>query len=74
MIHRKSSRQGTNAEPPSRLQRDLLPRIVEVIRNDGLAPGSRLPEALLAQRLQVSRTPVRAALRHLAERGLISPL
>ncbi|MBN8939805.1 MAG: GntR family transcriptional regulator [Rhizobiales bacterium] len=74
MIHKKSSRQGTDAEPPSRLQRDLLPRIVEVIRNDGLAPGSRLPEALLAQRLQVSRTPVRAALRHLAERGVISPL
>lgn len=61
-------------EPPSRLQRDLLPRIVDMIRQDGLAPGHRLPEASLARRLLVSRTPVRSALRHLASRGVIAPL
>jgi DNA-binding GntR family transcriptional regulator len=59
---------------PSRLQRDLLPRIVDMIRQDGLTPGHRLPETSLARRLQVSRTPVRAALRHLADRGVIGPL
>ncbi|QCI64012.1 GntR family transcriptional regulator [Phreatobacter stygius] len=74
MIQNKATSPPIEGEPPSKLQRDLLPRIVELIRHDGLEPGSRLPEALLAQRLQVSRTPVRAALRHLAERGMISPL
>ncbi|MEO8651510.1 MAG: GntR family transcriptional regulator [Hyphomicrobiaceae bacterium] len=61
-------------EQPSRLQRDLLPRIVDMIRQDGLEPGHRLPEASLARRLLVSRTPIRSALRHLASRGVIAPL
>jgi len=56
---------------PTRLQRDLLPQIVELVRGDGLGPGARLTEADLAARLQVSRTPVRAALQHLARRGLV---
>jgi DNA-binding GntR family transcriptional regulator len=38
---------------------------------DELAPGARLAEIALAERLQVSRTPVRAALSHLAQRGLV---
>ena len=59
------------ADEPSRLQRNLLPRIVELIRADGLDRGARLPESTLAQRLQVSRTPVRAALEHLAKRGVV---
>jgi DNA-binding GntR family transcriptional regulator len=59
------------AKSPSRLQRDLLPRLVALIRSDGLADGARLPETALAERLQVSRTPVRAALRHLARQGLL---
>lgn len=36
-----------------------------------LAPGARLDEVELAERFQVSRTPVREALRHLASSGLI---
>lgn len=71
MAQRKSK---VSAERPSRLQRDLLPRIVDMIRQDGLEPGHRLPEASLARRLLVSRTPVRSALRHLASRGVIEPL
>lgn len=70
----KQSTTPSSAEPPSKLQRDLLPRILEMIRQDALLPGHRLPEAAFARRLQVSRTPVRAALRHLAERGVISAL
>lgn len=62
------------AEPPSRLQRDLLPRIVELLRLDGAEPGHRITEAAMARRLQVSRTPVRAALKHLAERGVLAAL
>jgi DNA-binding GntR family transcriptional regulator len=56
---------------PSDLQRELLPRIVALIRGDGLAPGTRLGEVALATRLRVSRTPVRAALAHLAVRGIV---
>ena len=59
------------SEEPSRLQRNLLPRIIELIRADGLDRGARLPETALAQRLQVSRTPVRAALEHLARHGVV---
>ena len=56
---------------PSRLQRQLSADILELIRSEGLAPGTRLAEVALAQRLQVSRTPVRAALKLLAGRRLI---
>ncbi|WP_407164996.1 GntR family transcriptional regulator [Bradyrhizobium sp. ORS 111] len=58
---------------PSRLQRELSASILEVIRADKLAPGARLAEVALAERLQVSRTPVRAALKLLASRRLVRP-
>lgn len=45
--------------------------ILDVIRAEGLAAGTRLAEVALAKRLQVSRTPVRAALGLLARRGLV---
>lgn len=56
---------------PSRLQRDLLPRIVGLLRREA-ETGGVLTEVTLAERLQVSRTPVRAALARLAERGVIT--
>jgi len=74
MRHKKIVPPAPSSEQPSKLQRDLLPRILEMIRQDALVPGQRLPEAAFARRLQVSRTPVRAALRHLAERGVIAAL
>jgi DNA-binding GntR family transcriptional regulator len=67
----KQKRFRFHAAPPSRLQSELLGRILDVIRTDELAPGARLAEVALAERLQVSRTPVRAALSHLAQRGLV---
>lgn len=42
----------------------------EIVRGD-LAPGTRLDEQVLAERFQVSRTPVREALSHLASSGLV---
>src|SRR5579859_3554410 len=42
----------------------------EIVRGD-LAPGAALDETELARRFQVSRTPVREALRQLAASGLI---
>lgn len=43
----------------------------ELILHGGLAPGSRLGEVELAERLGVSRTPVREALSRLAAEGLV---
>jgi DNA-binding GntR family transcriptional regulator len=56
---------------PSRLQNEVQAGILAVIKSGSLAPGARLGEVALAARLQVSRTPVRAALAHLARRGLV---
>jgi DNA-binding GntR family transcriptional regulator len=62
---------GRRPPSPTRLQRALIGRIAAIAREDGLAPGARLSELGLARRLAVSRTPVRAALAHLARRGVV---
>lgn len=49
----------------------LAEGIAESIFSGEFVPGSRLDEQQLAQRFQVSRTPVREALRQLATTGLI---
>jgi DNA-binding GntR family transcriptional regulator len=49
----------------------LAEEIESLILSGELAPGSRLDEQSLAQRFEVSRTPVREALRRLANTGLI---
>jgi DNA-binding GntR family transcriptional regulator len=59
---------------PTRLQHELAERILGMIREDALAPGSRLNESGTAKRLSVSRTPVRAAFDVLAERGVVQRL
>jgi GntR family transcriptional regulator, vanillate catabolism transcriptional regulator len=46
----------------------------ELIFDGELAPGRRVPEVTLAQRLGVSRTPMRIALTTLAHEGLLEPL
>jgi DNA-binding GntR family transcriptional regulator len=56
---------------PTRLQQDLAERILDMVREDGLGAGAMLNESGTAKRLNVSRTPVRAALDRLAERGLV---
>lgn len=48
-----------------------LVRLRELILNGEIAPGERLLEVALTDRLQASRTPVRAALARLAEEGLL---
>jgi DNA-binding GntR family transcriptional regulator len=40
----------------------------------GIAPGAKLNERLLAQRLNVSRTPLREAIKMLAQEGLVDLL
>lgn len=49
----------------------LADDMAEAILSGEFAPGYRLDEQLLAQRYDVSRTPVREALRQLATTGLI---
>jgi DNA-binding transcriptional MocR family regulator len=49
----------------------LCAEIADAILSGELTPGSRLDEQGLADRYQVSRTPVREALRLLAATGLI---
>jgi DNA-binding GntR family transcriptional regulator len=53
------------------LQQDLMRRIVEVIHEDDLQPGARLRQSQLAERLRVSRTPVRMALELLEAQGVV---
>lgn len=60
------------APPPlTRLQQEVADGILRALRADGVAPGTHVTEAALAQRLRVSRTPVRAALDRLAADGIV---
>ncbi|MBN8938132.1 MAG: GntR family transcriptional regulator [Rhizobiales bacterium] len=60
------------AENEAKLSSDSLIRILEDdILSSTLKPGDRLDEQSLARRFEVSRTPVREALRHLASSGLV---
>lgn len=49
----------------------LAQQIEALVLGGELPPGSKLDEQVLAQRFEVSRTPVREALRELASTGLI---
>jgi DNA-binding GntR family transcriptional regulator len=57
---------------PSKLQRQIATKIVEYIRDNGLRRGDHLTELVLAEVLQVSRTPVRAALKYLAAQDVVA--
>ncbi|MCV2872712.1 GntR family transcriptional regulator [Defluviimonas sp. WL0050] len=63
---------GKTASPrPRQNHLDLARRILDVARERGLGPGAHLPEQYLATQCNVSRTPVRAALKLLTEQGLV---
>lgn len=57
---------------PSRLQIHTAKQIIGLIRQDELQPGFHFREEALARRLGVSRTSVRAGLRILHEKGLLT--
>ncbi len=66
----------SDAEPPSDRPASRADRIAatleaEIVRGE-LDPGQRLDEQLLGNRFNVSRTPVREALRLLAANGLVT--
>lgn len=57
----------------ARVDSRVAQRIRELIVQGLLPPGSRVAEAMIAERLGVSRTPVRNALPALASEGLLEP-
>jgi GntR family transcriptional regulator of vanillate catabolism len=52
---------------------NIILRVRELVLGGALAPGQRVTEVALAERLGVSRTPVRQALATLAQEGLLVP-
>jgi len=63
------------AQPQVRsLRHDIAEALREAIRGHRLAPGARILEAELAQRFNVSRQPVREAIRMLEREGLLTSL
>jgi DNA-binding GntR family transcriptional regulator len=67
---RKAARASKPAAEASQPQR-VYERLRELIVTGRLAPGSRLMETDIAERLEVSRTPVRSALQRLQQEGYI---
>ena len=65
--------EGFQVAAPRARTTALARQILEIARRDGLAAGAHLPEVRLAERLGVSRSPVRAALALLRERGAVEP-
>ena len=55
----------------SNLVQPAYDHILNLILNQELKPGDRVPEVAIAEDLGVSRTPVRAALRQLEGEGLV---
>ncbi|WP_323149644.1 GntR family transcriptional regulator, partial [Pseudomonas oryzihabitans] len=53
------------------LASQLIPEILTYIASHQLAVGTRLPERTLAERLRVSRSPVRSALQQMADQSLL---
>jgi DNA-binding GntR family transcriptional regulator len=57
---------------PSRLQADLAHRILTRLRQENAAPGHHLVELELCAAFDVSRTPVRGALKLLERQGVVT--
>jgi DNA-binding GntR family transcriptional regulator len=56
------------------LHDELVARLRDLIMEGGLAPDTRVPEKELCERFEVSRTPLREALKVLASEGLLNLL
>lgn len=63
--------EDADAPRVSRLQADLASRIVRMLKEQGAGAGHHLVELDLCHQFDVSRTPVRGALRLLAEQGIV---
>ncbi|MDB5654774.1 MAG: GntR family transcriptional regulator, partial [Tardiphaga sp.] len=70
---RKAGRADRTAENPGKVTRaeELRLQLADDIVRGVLRPGAALDETEIAKRFEVSRTPVREALRQLAASGLV---
>ncbi len=62
------------AAEPRLLTEEVLERMRDLIIQGELAPGVKLNERVLCERLRTSRTPVREAIKYLASEGLVELL
>lgn len=56
------------------LHEEVIDRLRDMIVQGELAPGSKLNERVLCERLGISRTPLREAIKYLASEGLVELL
>jgi DNA-binding GntR family transcriptional regulator len=70
---RASEQRADSGENRDQAENDvsLLARLRELVLSDGFPPGTALSEAGLAEHFNVSRTPVREALKQLQVEGLV---
>ncbi|MDH5976233.1 GntR family transcriptional regulator [Vibrio splendidus] len=54
----------------TKLQQDLLFKVITRLKADNAKAGSSLNESSLAQQFEVSRSPIRAVLKHLSAQGI----
>ena len=64
----------TNGGEPTSLHADIVSQLRDFLVEGHLAPGSRIPERELCEKFDISRTPLREALKVLAAEGLIELL
>ncbi len=71
-----SSVAALRPQPPriQSLHQDTLSALRDLIVHGELSPGTRLTEAMLSERFNVSRTPLREALKVLSSEGLVEIL
>jgi len=60
--------------PRQALHQEVAVRLRQLIVEGAIAPGAKLNERALSERLQVSRTPLREAIKMLAAEGLVELL
>src|SRR5260221_1297590 len=56
------------------LHEDVVSRVRAMLLEGEVPPGARIPERDLCEKLQISRTPLREALKVLAAEGLVQLL
>lgn len=71
MERARKEEQHCEAGAPSRLQSDLAARILRMLQAQGAGPGHHLVELDLCREFGVSRTPIRGALKLLAQQGKV---
>ncbi|UXT85220.1 GntR family transcriptional regulator [Agrobacterium tumefaciens] len=69
---RKNEEGLDSAIGQSNLVAEVEERLYRAIASGELAPGTRIVEAELARRLEISRAPIREAARRLENRGLVT--